>query len=56
MLSFEIEWLPPFNRSSKRSEKSLAKGSLEEMQKERPQGKQEDWNRKRGEWEVRILE
>ena len=56
MLSFEIAWLAPFNGSSERSENSLAKGSLEEMQKERPEGKQEDWNREKGEWEVIIQE
>ena len=56
MLSFEIAWLAPFNGSSERSKNSLAKGSIEEMQKERPEGKQEDWKRKKGDWEVRILE
>ena len=55
MLSFEIAWLAPCNGSSERSENSLAKGSLEEMQKERPQGKQEDWKRKKVESYVNIL-
>ena len=53
MLTFQIKRQAPFTGSSECSKDSLEKEGLEEIQIKRLQW--EDWNRKKGESEVRKL-